>query len=83
MIRFTALLIAAATASCLAEQEREPDQPLIGQSAVEAQRTACEERGGDFARHDSAFAHARDHQLGLALGATLQQTKCSLHVLAA
>ena len=49
---------------------------------VEGHQADRRKRGGNFARHDSAFAYSRDHQLGFAVGTTLQQPKRSLHVLA-
>ena len=45
---FVFLLAAGGLTACLHEEMTEPDQPLIGASAVEAQRAACETDGGTF-----------------------------------
>ena len=50
---------------------------------IERHQTDGRKGGCDLACHDSAFAYSRDHQLGFAVGTTLQQVKRSLHVLTA
>ena len=41
------------------------------------------EGGRDLAGHDAALAHTRNHQLGLAIGTSFQQSEGRFHLVAA
>ena len=58
---------------------------MQGNGGVEEQRHKPDggERGGYLSGHDSAFAHARDHQLEFAITATFQQGQGCLNLIAA
>ncbi len=50
MIRSLLLIAFVVLAGCLPETEAEDKGPLIGQSAIEATRLACEKGGGRFGK---------------------------------